>query len=247
MPAVAGTYASCAGQVELAGAQVARVEDDAVLVLTDGRAVDLEGVLLPDGANDRAASLYKHQALDAIRTLTDGKNTAIVVERPKEDRYGRIRAHVFSADGEWLQLSLLKEGLARVNVAPDRMQCANELLAAEREARDARRGIWASSAYAVKSPTAVNGDTGTFQIVEGKVTSVNIKNGRAYINFGENWQRDFVATIAPEDLDTFRKLGDDPHRLIGAQVRVRGWMEKLNGPEMQIAAPPAIEVIPGKP
>lgn len=247
-PAAAGEYPACAGQVEIAGAKVLRVENDAVLVLEDGRAVDLEGILLPDGATDHAANLYTRQALATIREMTDGKETAIVVERPKEDRYGRIRAQVFFPKGgadNWIQLALLRQGLARVNMAPDRQQCSDELLAAERQARDARRGIWASEAYAVKTPASVNGLTGTFQIVEGTIKSVNVKNGRAYLNFGDDWRHDFTATIAPDDLAAFRKDGDDPHRFAGAKVRIRGWVETMNGPEIQIAAPKDIEVVGG--
>ena len=41
----------------------------------------------------------------------------------------------------------------------------------------------------------------------------------------------------------FRDARFDVKKLAGKRVRVRGWVELYNGPEMQIATPTAIETL----
>jgi hypothetical protein len=48
-------------------------------------------------------------------------------------------------------------------------------------------------------------------------------------------------TVAPADMKLFRQRRFDVKTLAGKRVRVRGWVETYNGPEMQIADPAAIE------
>ena len=71
--------------------------------------------------------------------------------------------------GTQVQLELLRQGLARVDISPDRGECYSELYAAEGEARAAHAGIWALPAYAIRTPDTLQNDVGTFQIVFGKV------------------------------------------------------------------------------
>lgn len=247
MRAQAAPLPNCASHVEETGIEIIRVESNGVLVLRDGRAVDLEGILLPKGRRDHAPGFLQHEAIAAVRGLARHRHATLRLERPKEDRYGRLRAQVVlpqSPGRPWLQEVLLSCGLARVNIAPDRRECAAELYAAEARARAARLGIWAYPSYAVRTPQMLQGDTGTFQIVQGQVVAADVRGGRAYLNFGHDWRTDFTVTIAPDDMKLFHRLGIDPRNYAGRRLRVRGWIEKLNGPQMQIADPEAIEALP---
>ena len=67
--------------------------------------------------------------------------------------------------------------------------------------------------------------------------------GRYFLNFGEDYLTDFTVTIAPPDMRNFRSEGVDLNALEGKRVRVRGWMESYNGPNMLISTPRAIEVL----
>lgn len=245
--ASASPLPACAGAVAIAGVDVVRVEQNGVLVLKDGRAVVVEGLLLPRGTPDRAPAFLASQAITALSDLAGGHRVSLAMHSPNEDRYGRIRAQVFFPGDEaepWLQAAMLRRGLARVSIAPDRRECARELYAAERDAREHHAGIWALSAYAVRTPDSLAGDIGTFQIVEGMVKNAEVRAGRAYLNFGEDWRSDFTATIAPDDMKLFRRAGIDPEGYAGKRVRVRGWIQSFNGPEIEIADPETIEVIP---
>ncbi len=227
--------------------RVLRIEDNGVLVLKDGRAVDMEGILLPRGRRDHAPASVARDALAEARATADRQRATLMLDRPKEDRYGRLRAQVFFLHERaqtWLQVMLLRLGLARVNIAPDRPECAHELYAAEREARAAHAGLWALAAYRIRQPDDLGHDVGTFQIVEGKIVSAAIRGGRAYLDFGSDWHSDFTASIASDDMARFRRAGLDPRTLAGKHVRVRGWVQSMNGPDIELSAPEQIEVLP---
>jgi endonuclease YncB( thermonuclease family) len=242
LPAQAATVPACTGAVEISGGQLLRVEKNGSVILTDGRAIHLEGVRLP-GA-DRAPPPWADRALGTLASLLRKAPLTLTAIPPKEDRYDRVRGQLFAGDGGWAQVALLKAGLARVAIAPDRVECASELFAAEAAARAARAGIWSLPAFAIRSPTSVGRDIGTFQIVEGKVVDAGLKDGRAYLNFGPDWKTDFTVSIAPEDMANFRRTGVDPRAYLGQTIRVRGLVQSLHGPEIEAANPQSIEVVP---
>ena len=222
------------------------MEKNGVLVLVDGRAVHLEGILLPQGAKDRAPNFLAEQAISTLSDLSRGRAVSLAVNIPKEDRYGRLRAQVeFPQDSvePWLQIAMLRRGLARVDIAPDRRECADALYAAEAEARKNKNGIWTQGAYAIRNPDQLAGLAGTFQVVEGSVETASVKNGRAYLNFGSDWSRELTATISPDDMPVFRDAGVDPRNYAGKLVRVRGFVDRMNGPEIELSSPDMVEVI----
>jgi micrococcal nuclease len=238
-----GAAPSCAGEAEISGARIMRVERNAALILTDGRALHLEGIRLPDAAEDHAPQAITEQAFAALNALARGKLLTAYAIWPKEDRYDRVRAQVFAADGTWLQRALLQKGLARVQIAPDRGECYRELYAAEAEARKAGLGLWADPAYAFRSPGNVAAAAGSFQIVVGRVLSTTAREGRVYLNFGNDWRKDFTVSVAPDDRKTFTRMGVDPLNYQGKLIRVRGMVQMLDGPEMDVGNPKEIELL----
>lgn len=242
--------ARCFSRAKIVETQVARIEPNGVLIVSGGGAVTLEGVLLPDG-RDPAAELLRRDAVAALRSLSRGRIRLLTSNIARRDRYGRIRAQIQLAGKtteSWLQEAILKRGLARVATAPDRPECAEELYAAEDQARAVRRGLWADARYAIRSPRTVDLPEllGTFQVVEGKVVNASVRGGRAYLNFGHTWRTDFTVTISSHDLKRFRMAGIDPETYAGKTVRVRGWIERMNGPEIEIADPAQIQILAGK-
>jgi len=166
------------------------------------------------------------------------------------DRYGRSVAQVF-AGGTWIQEALVRAGEARV--APDGVSapCAVRLLAAEERARSSKIGGWGGGSFRVWSEGALRGQmrahAGTFQIFEGRVLDSAVVKGRGYLNFGSDRKIDTTVTIAPADMKAFRKARLDVRKLKGAHVRVRGWLEIYNGPNIVLARPEAIEILEPSP
>lgn len=233
----------CVGPVALAKAHFIRVDKKTgALEFAGGTTVHLEGIRLPAGARDRAPMSYAARALSEIEDVARSGAVTLAVTPPRLDRYRRLRAQAFVGE-HWFQADLLERGLARVSLAPDRTECASELRAAEAEARQKKKGLWAWPGYAVRSAQNVRRDVGTFQIVEGSVLSATVKNGRAYLNFGNNWRTDFTATVDPDDMANFRRAGVDPRAYEGQTIQVRGWVQWHYGPEIEVPNPQSIEVI----
>lgn len=239
-PALGASLPRCAGPVEISNAKVVRVERNGVLVLSDGRAVELEGIRLPLSQPGPAGV----QALAVLRDMTASATVTFTAVPPKEDRYDRVRAQGF-AGGTWLQAAMLEKGLARVAISPDRNECAAELLAAEARGRAGLAGAWAggpASPYRVRSPEQLRRAGGTFQVVEGRVTNIGQAGGRAFIDFSDDWQRGFSAIIAPDDRRRFR--GYDLNELAAHRIRVRGIVQDYRGrPEIALSNPAQIEIV----
>jgi micrococcal nuclease len=241
--ATASGRPDCAGPIEISAATIVRVERNGALILRDGRAAHLEGIRLPAGSNDHAPQFLADQALAALIQLTVGRRLDLAAVPPKEDRYDRVRAQAFH-DDEWVQSELLRRGLARVSIAPDRIECADELYAAEKGARAKRTGLWSSSAYAIRGPADVVRDSGTFQIIEGRVEAADVKDGQAWLDFESARRERAAAVILPDDLRTYRRMGVDPRGYVGKTVRIRGFVQNLpSGPAIAIANPIQVEVV----
>lgn len=240
-PALAVTPPACAGGTEISNARIVRVEKNGALILNDGRAAMLEGIRLP--LNDGGPASLGDDALNALRGLAMAQPLTLTAIPPKEDRYDRVRVQAFG--DVWLQTELLRRGLARVAIAPDRAECAGDFYKAEKEARAAGRGLWASPAFAVRNPASVTAsDEGKFVIVEGRVANGAIHDGRVFLDFSADYAKGLSATIAPEDHANFRKTNPPPENLTGHVVRLRGVVEDFNGrPEISLSNPAQIEFV----
>jgi hypothetical protein len=142
---------------------------------------------------------------------------------------------------------MIDSGLARVAPLPGETECLSALFAREAVARAKRAGLWANPAYDIRSARqtrSLNGLVGTFQIVEGWISDVGSSRNQAFLNFGQNWKWDFTAAV---DLKgnmnrdgTLAKLKG----LKGKLVRVRGYIERRNGPFVALASADVIEELP---
>lgn len=216
-----------------------RVKD----VAGDVRMIGIQAPKLPKGRPNFKPWPESADAQRALEALLKNHTVTLRLGTTPKDRNGRTLAHVMRDDGMWVQQELLREGWARVYTFPDNRQFAEDLYAAEREARAAKRGLWADKNYAVRSPdpNALKSDIGTFQIVEGKVTKAAKVRGRYYLNFGTDFRSDFTATIAPDAASLFTRAKLDPLTLEGENIRVRGYLRDFRGPEIELSHPEQIE------
>lgn len=217
------------------------VEKDGTLRLGDGAKAALEGIRLP-GADDPLSPVAA-KALETLRQLTQGALLTLTAMAPESDRYGRLRVQAF--DHVWLAVALLEQGLARVEIAPDRDECAPDLYEAEAKARASYSGLWALPRYAVQDALALSPTlAGRFEVVEGQVENVGVHEGRAFLDFQEDYRRGFSAFIAPEDRKAFRKLGFALEDLVGRRIRLRGVVQNFEGrPEIALSNPYQIEIL----
>jgi endonuclease YncB( thermonuclease family) len=232
-----------AGAEPVAQGHVVAVTDGDTVTLKGGAEVRLVGIQAPKLPLGRAgfpAWPLADQAKAAAEALCLGQDVRLSYGGREVDRYGRLLAHVTTAAGTWVQGEMLARGLARVYTFADNRARAAELLAVEARARAARRGIWADPFYAVRrADTPENIPVGRFELIEGRVRAAATVKGRGYLNFGPDRHTDFTATVAPRAMKLF---GDfDAYR--ARTVRVRGWVERRDGPMIEATHPEQIEVL----
>jgi endonuclease YncB( thermonuclease family) len=227
----------CAFEAQGEG-RVASVTDARSFRLDDGREVRLAGIEIGD----------RQKAIAALSELILGRDISLQGEDDAPDRYGRQAAFAFVSGSDTpLQSELLKQGLAMVSPEVSNRDCAVLLLAAEAEARLAKRGTWAE-ASAIKnaeSPGDILAGIGRFAVVEGKVLSVRQSGATTYLNFGRNWTRDFAVTISRRMIPTLEAAGLTPKSLENRRIRVRGWVEARNGPRIELLRVGQLEVLGG--
>ena len=230
-------------------AVVAEVVDGDTVVLEgaidgarDVRLVGIQAPKLPLGRPGFPTWPLADDARRALEGLALGRRLNLGFGGQRMDRHGRLLAHLHDGDGVWMQGEMLRRGMARVYSFADNRALVADMLALERDARGARRGIWALRFYAVRTLADVARHIDTFQIVEGAVRDAAQVRGRVYLNFGADWRTDFTVTMTARVARLFRKAGRDPLALEGQSIRVRGWLKRFNGPMIEATHPEQVEV-----
>jgi len=220
------------------------------VMLDDGTELRLSGVLVPS-AHDLPAPPedwpLAAQAEAALHRLLNSGTVSLAQVGMFRDRYGRRVGHAATSQGTWVQSALVGEGMARVAPLPGETDCARELFAREAVARARFVGLWANPAYAVRPArhTRTLGRlTGTFQIVEGWVADVGVTRSDVFLNFGRNWRWDFTAAVDLRRLPDRDAVVARLRQFKGRLVRVRGYIERRNGPFIALASPDVIEDVP---
>ncbi len=230
---------------------VRTVIDGDTVMLNSGAEVRLVGIRAPKPPPGRPgfkAWPLVEAARAALESLVLGQPVTLSYHGLRIDRHRRLLAHLSvrqAGGGEavWVQGQMLSRGLARVYTFADNRGRAAEMLAAERAARAAGRGIWAHRFYRILRHDRTHRFLDTFQLVEGVVHAAAVIRGRAYLNFAADWRRDFTISIAPRDMRRFRRAGLEPGGLAGRTVRVRGWLHWRNGPMIDATHPEQLEVL----
>lgn len=227
-------------------ARVVEVVDGDTVVLDDGREVRLVGTQapkLPLGREGFVAWPLAEEAKRELEALVLNRRVELGFGGRRSDSHGRTLAHLHLADGTWVQGEMVRRGFARAYTFVDNRALAAELLAAEREARRARRGIWADPWYRILAPDEAEDHMDSFQLVEGRVLDAAIARGTGYLNFGADRRADFTAVIPKDALALFQEEGLRPESYEGRRVRVRGWVQSLNGAMIEVTHPEQIEEI----
>jgi endonuclease YncB( thermonuclease family) len=122
---------------------VRHVNDGDTVLLTDGRRVRYIGIDTPEIDHERRrAEPFGYAAREANRKLVGTRNIRLVTDREPRDRYGRLLAYVYLPDGRMVNAELLRMGLAVVLFKRPNVSRFSELLAVQRKAMSAGRGLW---------------------------------------------------------------------------------------------------------
>jgi endonuclease YncB( thermonuclease family) len=220
--------------------RVTAVTDGRSFRLQDGREIRLAGI--------EPAASEEPSRRQPLATMLIGREVRLHGEDDAPDRYGRQAAFVWLLPSETMvQAELLARGEALVSTGVANKECTATLFAAEAKARDAKRGLWAdpSAIKNAESPGVILAGIGRFALVEGRVLSVRQTGATTYLNFGQNWTRDFAVTIPRQALAVFAAAGLVPKSLENKRIRVRGIVEARNGPRIEVLQMGQIELLGG--
>ncbi|GGJ99304.1 thermonuclease family protein [Pseudomonas matsuisoli] len=210
-------FAACPAPDRSTEARVARIVDGDTVRLVDGRSVRLIGIDTPEmGRKGRTDEPFAVAARDRLAVLVtaNGGRVSLVYGAERQDRYGRVLAHLYDQKGRNLEEILLSEGFGRmVAIAPNTALTTCHL-AAEQVARKTKAGLWRDQQ--VISPSAIS--RGGFALVKGQVTRFDRNGGGVWLEMGG----ELVLNVPRESIDRFgvKSLAE----MKGKTIEVRGWV-----------------------
>jgi micrococcal nuclease len=136
---------------------VARHVDGDTFWVGDRERVRLIGVDTPETNHpSRAVECFGEEASRFLGDLLPlGTDVRLVYDVEPEDRFGRTLAYVYRVeDGLFVNAELVRAGYAQVYTVPPYVAHVDELVALQREAREAGRGLWSACGDAAAPPAA---------------------------------------------------------------------------------------------
>ena len=235
---------------EGAPVQVAAVLDDLELALDDGRVLRLAGI---DPV--RATPSRPNFGEDARRALAGWLAGRTILVKPLAavpDRWDRCPARVFAesdlavpaGSGLSINEALLDAGWARAKPEAAIRDDFVTFLAHETKARTSGLGLWSDPYYAIVEADdrkSLAERTGAMVLVEGRL---RLHEGRAriFVALGAV-SSGVVATLTRHTMASLAKAGLDLRKLVGAKVRLRGFLDDRFGFRIDLVDSGQIEVL----
>lgn len=99
----------------------------------------------PERGEDGRHECYYREAADRLAELAPvGSSVWAQTDQEPTDQYGRALAYLWNGDGDLVNQVMLREGYAEAVLFEPNDRYVDTMRAAEREARDDGRGLWAS-------------------------------------------------------------------------------------------------------
>ncbi|MGE8242525.1 MAG: thermonuclease family protein [Sphingobacterium sp.] len=127
--------------------KVRRVIDGDTFVIENGskkgERVRLIGIDAPETRRTARKEIgyYGVEAKEHLQAMLTGKNVKLVFDVGKKDRYGRLLAYVYLRE-KFVNAELVEQGYAVTYTLTPNVQYADFFVKLERQARQAKRGLW---------------------------------------------------------------------------------------------------------
>lgn len=222
------------------------VFDGITLGLANGSQIRLHQIDIPDhfrpdpgplAAQAKAVMNEKFQN-SKIRILSKVGQRA-----PVKNRLDQFVAHIENQDDIWAQALLISNGLARVIPDPELPLTTSYLIELEAQARAEKIGLWGNPLYQIHTPETVQESAWHMQIIEGVVKKVATIKNNTYLNFGDDWRKDFTIQINAALRRQYSQDGISLEAFQGQKVQVRGYVEAYNGPLIKLKSPSHLLVL----
>ncbi|MCU7836371.1 MAG: thermonuclease family protein [gamma proteobacterium symbiont of Taylorina sp.] len=205
--------------------KVDRIVDGDTIHLDDGRKVRLIGINTPEiGYQGKASQAFAQQARKALLRLLKGNSTVgLYYDIDKHDRYKRLLAYVILENGQNVEESLLKQGLAHSIVVPPNNQQIHCFRNIEESARKSRAGLWKLAENQLWAARNLSKKAKGYYLISGHISSYSESRKSIYLKLTNN----LSVRIAKKDKPYFP--GINFKSLPGKNVSLRGWVNHYKG------------------
>lgn len=138
-------------------ATVTHVVDGDTIKLESGEVVRYIGMNTPETVDPRRpVECFGKEASAKNKALVEGQTVELEKDVSEKDKYGRLLRYVWLGDTMINEL-LVREGFAQVSTYPPDVKYKDRFLAAERLAREEKKGLWGSACEVTPTikPTSV--------------------------------------------------------------------------------------------
>jgi len=119
-----------------------RVIDGDTIEIAGGERIRYLGIDTPETVDPRRpVGCFGHEASARNKELVEGKYVRLEKDITERDKYGRLLRYVYIQD-RFINLELVTGGYAVIYTFPPDVKYQEKLLAAQKEAREAKRGLW---------------------------------------------------------------------------------------------------------
>ena len=133
-------YVSCSNPQILI---CARVVDGDTIILSNNERVRLIGVDTPETKHpQKPVEYFGKEATAFTNRMVGGKVVKLRYDQQRRDKYGRLLAYVYLVDGTFLNAEIIKQGYGYAYTKFP-FKYMEEFRQYEKEAREAKRGLWA--------------------------------------------------------------------------------------------------------
>jgi endonuclease YncB( thermonuclease family) len=230
-----------------ADVRVVRIVDGDTVDVDSGVTVRYIGIDTPETRRQTSAGWVAtgdedgEEAKKANEALVMGKKVRLEYDVQKKDRYGRTLAYVFVRENKkeiMVQTELLRRGLAFLYTLPPNVRYADVFLAAQKEARKSKAGMWAHE-FHVPAAQACN-FIGQRKFIMGKVVHARRTDKMVSLEMDG-----LHIVIFTKDLGFFESAGIRPAQdYTGKKVSVFGLIKSYRGsPEIIVSHPWQIEIL----
>lgn len=238
------SYAECRSDYYDETVQVAKVHDGDTLKLGDGRKLRIIGINTPELARDnKPAEPYALQASQTLKQLLNHQNTVkLRYGSEKQDRYGRLLAHVFLNNGGNITELMLKKGMGLALVVPPNLWNSDCYQQAEQYAQQKQSAFWQHPRYQAIDVHQLAKQHRGYYRVRGRVQRIGESSSAYWLNLSD----DFALKIKKSDNQYFTSLPIE--NLKGKTVIAQGWIyesryKNRREMRMRIRHPAALDVV----
>lgn len=214
------------------------VYDGDTVKLQDGRRLRFIGINTPEIDHDGGDSEpFSREARERLERMIGERPIHLRYGKELHDRYGRLLAHPYLADGRSINVALLQEGLATTLVVPPNTWNYACYQSVERSAQEKKMGIWSLARYRPVRVGDLSRDEPGYRLVDGVIEAVFESRNSIWLEL----VGPMALRIPRKDLPYFSTWNLD--QLVGRRIVARGWPHLRKGKwRMSVRHPSALQI-----